>query len=304
MSNLRPRLSVVIPAYNASVTIESCVQSVLANRYPNLELIVVDDGSTDDTLERLKRFSDSVTLLKQTTQLGPGAARNFGIRAAQGEFIFLLDADCFCSDDWLEEGLKAFQRSGEGPVVGVVGAVFYTSQTDSIREKIPINPFYNLGNLSPINRSGSDYAAANIAYSAKVLKLLGGFDVIRFKNGREDTDLGFRARKHGRMEISLEMKVMHFRTKWSFASLFQNSARYESDVLFLQSHKYFFFRWGRVLHPKMLLLTIFPFMMPFVFKRWLRSTRDWAFLPVLWIYFINARFHILRAAIREKCFVI
>jgi len=91
-----PRVSVVLPTYNRGWILEQAVESVLSQDYANLELIVVDDGSTDDTPQLLSAFGDRLRIIRQENQ-GVSAARNAGIRAATGELIALLDSD----DTWL-----------------------------------------------------------------------------------------------------------------------------------------------------------------------------------------------------------
>lgn len=91
-----PRVSVVLPTFNRGWILEQAVESVLGQDYANLELIVVDDGSTDNTSGLLSRFGDRITLIRQANR-GVSAARNAGIRASNGELITLLDSD----DTWL-----------------------------------------------------------------------------------------------------------------------------------------------------------------------------------------------------------
>ena len=90
------RVSVILPTYNRGWILEQAVDSVLAQNYTNLELIVVDDGSTDDTKGLLSMFGDRITVIRQANR-GVSAARNTGIRAATGKMIALLDSD----DTWL-----------------------------------------------------------------------------------------------------------------------------------------------------------------------------------------------------------
>ncbi|MFO7645874.1 MAG: glycosyltransferase [Desulfosarcina sp.] len=96
-----PTISVVLPTYNREGMVTEAIASVLGQDYPALELIVVDDGSTDDTASRLSRFGNRVTLLRQENR-GVSAARNAGIRVAGGELIALLDSD----DTWLPGKLQ------------------------------------------------------------------------------------------------------------------------------------------------------------------------------------------------------
>lgn len=96
-----PLVSVIIPAYNAGLWITETLESVLLQTHDRLEVIVVDDGSTDDTVERVQSFGRSVRLVSQGN-LGIGAARNTGFRLATGDYVALLDHD----DLWLREKLR------------------------------------------------------------------------------------------------------------------------------------------------------------------------------------------------------
>lgn len=91
-----PEVTVVIPAYNAAASIGDALESVFDQDFPDLEVIVVDDGSTDGTSDVVAAFGERVKLVRQSNG-GPGRARNAGIRAARGRLIAFLDAD----DVWL-----------------------------------------------------------------------------------------------------------------------------------------------------------------------------------------------------------
>lgn len=97
----QPDISVVIPAYNAERCISRAIESVLAQTRPVREVIVVDDGSQDETAAVVGRFDAPVRLVQQANG-GPAAARNYGVRAAQGEWTAFLDAD----DAWLPEKIE------------------------------------------------------------------------------------------------------------------------------------------------------------------------------------------------------
>jgi glycosyltransferase involved in cell wall biosynthesis len=96
-----PRVSAIIPTYNRAGIIEEAVDSVLAQDYTDFELIVVDDGSTDNTSEVLARYGDNVRVLFQENK-GVSAARNRGIAEASGKLIAFLDSD----DLWLPQKLS------------------------------------------------------------------------------------------------------------------------------------------------------------------------------------------------------
>jgi glycosyltransferase involved in cell wall biosynthesis len=95
-----PTVSVIIPTFNRWPLVAAAIESVLAQRYGDFELIVVDDGSTDDTAERLGQFGSRLVILKQSHQ-GVSAARNLAARHARGCYLAFLDSD----DLWLPNKL-------------------------------------------------------------------------------------------------------------------------------------------------------------------------------------------------------
>lgn len=95
-----PKVSVIIPTYNFGRFVAAAVESALNQTFTDLEVIVVDDGSTDDTREVLRPFGERISYLYQENQ-GVCAARNRGIREARGEFVAFLDSD----DEWLPHKL-------------------------------------------------------------------------------------------------------------------------------------------------------------------------------------------------------
>lgn len=96
MPKNNPLISVIIPAYNAEKFITETINSVLAQTYNNIEIIVVDDGSTDSTIEKVKLFGDKVNIFSQPNS-GVSKARNFAVEKSKGELLAFVDAD----DLWL-----------------------------------------------------------------------------------------------------------------------------------------------------------------------------------------------------------
>lgn len=111
-----PLVSVVIPAYNAEVFIKQALDSVLAQSHPLMEIIVVDDGSRDDTASVVAGFGSKVQLVRQENA-GPAAARNRGLAAATGEFVAFLDADDLWPRSKLCAALMAFRDWPECDVI-------------------------------------------------------------------------------------------------------------------------------------------------------------------------------------------
>ncbi len=117
METIKDLISVVIPTFNRAHLIKRSAQSVLDQTYNNLELIIVDDGSTDNTEDVVKSIDDErVIYIKQTNQ-GACAARNNGIDHAKGEFIAFQDSDDVWHEDKLEKQIKCLKQTGADMVV-------------------------------------------------------------------------------------------------------------------------------------------------------------------------------------------
>ena len=126
-----PLLSVVIPTWNRAQLVRDAIRSVLAQREGLVEAIVVDDASTDSTIELLEReFGDRIRLLRLEHRRGPGGARNAGARLARGEFVAFLDSD----DVWLpgkfDAELEVFARFPEAEVVVSDSQNFFEGAAD------------------------------------------------------------------------------------------------------------------------------------------------------------------------------
>jgi glycosyltransferase involved in cell wall biosynthesis len=100
-----PKISVVVPVYNAEIYLKQCIDSLLAQTFKDIEIIVIDDGSTDGSLSILEKYSNIDDRIKVISQEngGAGKARNTGMDVAKGEFLSFLDADDFFEPSMLEE---------------------------------------------------------------------------------------------------------------------------------------------------------------------------------------------------------
>ncbi len=116
-----PFVSVVIPVYNVFSYLEDCLNSVIHQSYTNLEILCIDDCSTDGSIEIIKNFAilePRIRLISHQKNLGLGAARNTGIELARGDYIYFLDSDDYIKTDTIE---KLIQRALETDADVVVG---------------------------------------------------------------------------------------------------------------------------------------------------------------------------------------
>lgn len=113
-NNSTPKVSVIIPVYNAETYLRECIDSVIGQTYVNLEIICVDDGSSDASysiLEQYKESDERIRILKQNEKSRTGAlARNMGIKASTGMYLMFLDSDDFFETNAIEEAVKEIER--------------------------------------------------------------------------------------------------------------------------------------------------------------------------------------------------
>jgi cellulose synthase/poly-beta-1,6-N-acetylglucosamine synthase-like glycosyltransferase len=196
------KASVIIPAYNAADTIEDTLKALKEQAARGYEVIVVDDGSTDETREIAKRYQ--VKLLQQEHR-GPAAARNLGAKNARGDILVFTDADCIPAREWLAEMLRPFD---DPSIVGVQGR-YETRQGDLIARfaQLEIEERYRrMSKFRYIDFIGS-YSAA---YRRRVFLESGGFDEGFPIASGEDPDLSFRLSKRGyRMVFNPRAVVYH-----------------------------------------------------------------------------------------------
>jgi glycosyltransferase involved in cell wall biosynthesis len=161
-----PTVSVIIPTYNRSQIIGRPIQSVLNQTYRDFEMIVVDDGSEDNTEEVVKGFPDErIRYIKHDKNKGGGSARNTGIKAARGKYIAFQDSD----DEWLpvklEKQLKSFKTSPQ--TTGVVYTDMLRISEDG-KTKYWHSPTITDGRL--IDPKTSDYQTFNLGIQSTLIK--------------------------------------------------------------------------------------------------------------------------------------
>lgn len=186
--NGRPRISVVLPTYNRAATLPRAIGSVLAQTFAELELIVVDDGSTDGSAGLVAGIADPrVHLLRPGNNRGAAAARNAGIAAARADWIAFQDSD----DEWLPEKLAwQWRAAADAPAqVGLILGGYLAEHDGALR---PVRPEATLGGRDPRTDLLEGWPIITPTWLARksLLDALGGFDTSYAC--LEDWDLVFR----------------------------------------------------------------------------------------------------------------
>jgi len=179
-----PSVSIIIPAYNSASTIAGTVEACLDQDYPQrLEIIVVDDGSSDRTREIIKAFP--VRYIAQRRQ-GPASARNNGSKNARGEALCFVDADCIPHKDWVSRLVRHYNRAGVGAVAG-------SYDVGNSRHLLDRLVHYEIRyRHSMMGEYINSFGTYNVLIKRHVFEESGGFDPVYSSASGEDSDLSYR----------------------------------------------------------------------------------------------------------------
>jgi glycosyltransferase involved in cell wall biosynthesis len=204
-------VSVIIPAYNRASTIIRAIDSVLNQTYKIFEIIIVDDGSLDNTKQLVESIKDKrMVYIKHPRNEGGAAARNTGIKVAKGQYIAFLDSD----DEWLpekiEKQLNLFRKLDNS--FGVVYTGFYVIKKNKIiKEFTPRKKMYVLNDLLMSNCIGT---LSSVMVRVEYLNIIRGFDET-FKSC-QDWDLYIRLSKLCKFDFITGCLVKYHETDDSF----------------------------------------------------------------------------------------
>ena len=234
----RITVSVIVPAYNAESTVADCINSLLKLRYPReqVEIIVVDNGSTDSTSAILASYDAQITVLFEKKR-GAAAARNTGLRAAKGETIAFIDADCIADPDWLSKLIEPLRNSQIGIVGGRILARGRPNKIEAFGETIHDH------NLS-INGSSPPHAmTANCSARLAVLQSVGFFDE-KFLRA-QDCDLSYRVVQAGYKLVYEQAAVVYHKNKKTASGLFMEGYTHGfHSVQLNKKHRMFLRQYG------------------------------------------------------------
>ncbi len=214
MTQNKPLVSVIVPVYNGSNFLNKCLDALFTSNYSSFEVIVVDDGSTDDSAAI--SLTKGATVLHTPRQSGPAAARNFGAKKVAGDILLFVDADVVVKSDTIS---KVAARFEEQPEI----AALFGSYDDEPAEKNFLSQYKNLCHHfvhQHSNSEASTFWAGLGAIRREVFLAVGGFDSHRFAiPSIEDIELGIRLRETGhRILLDKDIQAKHLK-KWETVSL-------------------------------------------------------------------------------------
>lgn len=177
-----PKVSVVVCSYNGGATLGPCLKALQLQSYPDYEIIVVDDGSTDHTQEVLSHFPEFRVITQQN--LGLSVARNRGIEASLGSVVAFTDSDCMPDPDWLYYLIQTLETEGSAAVGGPNISPPATQWIQAAVAAAPGSPSHVLFD----DRRAEHVPGCNMAFRKEALEQIGGFDPLYRKAG-DDVDV-------------------------------------------------------------------------------------------------------------------
>ena len=222
MAKNSPLVSVVVPIYNAEKYLSRCLDSIVAQTYKNIEIILVDDGSTDSSHQIAKSYTAKDTRIRLVRQKNAkqSAARNHGMRLATGEYISFIDDDDEIAPDFIEKLLEPFRQPDT--ILSVCG-IHYRRLKQHSADDVYINPIRSQRAsetqkayiLYLLAIDGRMYSSVNKLYKADIAKTLAFDEKLNFA---EDTKFVLNYLKHteGKIRFVLEpLYIYNFGTETS-----------------------------------------------------------------------------------------
>ena len=234
-----PKVSVIVACYNGQRTIRACLESLQRLNYPDYEVILVDDGSTDTTAQLASTFPQ-VRCLRHEKNLGLSAARNTGTAAAAGEIVAFTDSDCRADQDWL------YYLVGDllaGDWAGIGGPNLLPPEDSLVAAAVMVSPG-GPAHVMLTDRQAEHIPGCNMAFYKRALAEVGGFDPI-FRRAGDDVDLCWRLQQAGyKIGFSPSAFVWHYRRSTIGAYLKQQHGYGQAEALLVGKHPEYFNSFG------------------------------------------------------------
>ena len=226
-----PRVSVVVASYQGERTLQACLESLERLNYPDYEVILVDDGSTETTRQIAFRHPN-VRYFRHETNLGLSVARNTGIAAASGEIIAFTDSDCRADEDWLYYLVAGLLGDG---FAGIGGPNLLPPEDSLVAAAVMASPG-GPAHVMLTDRQAEHIPGCNMAFYKWALTQVGGFDPI-FHNAGDDVDLCWRLQQAGlKIGFSPAALVWHHRRSTVGAYLNQQRGYGDAEALLVRKH--------------------------------------------------------------------
>lgn len=226
MSTIKePLVSVIILNYNAGDLLLNCVDSILKSNYQNLEIIVVDNVSTDESHHKCKEKFEKIKLIENDENLGFCEGNNIGIKEATGEYIIIINPDTTVEPDWINELFTAYKEYGEGifqPKILSLNEKKILQSTGNMLHLFGFGYSRDLGVVDNNQRNKIEkigYAAGTCLFtSSEVFRKVGLLDPFIFLY-HDDVDFGWRAAQLGISSYYVPKSVVYhvksYNLKWS-----------------------------------------------------------------------------------------
>ena len=225
-----PSVSVVVACYNGARTLKACLDSLQLLNYPNYEVILVDDGSTDST-PLIAQLYKKIRYERHLNQ-GLSFARNTGIQLATGEIIAFTDADCRADEDWLYHLVGDLLSGG---FAGIGGHNLLPPDDSPVAAAVMASPG-GPAHVMLDDREAEHIPGCNMAFYRWALNEIGGFDTI-FRTAGDDVDVCWRLQERGyKLGFSPAGFVWHYRRSTLPAYLRQQRGYGEAEALLVRKH--------------------------------------------------------------------
>ena len=224
----------VVACYNGARTLKLCLDSLERLNYSSYEVILVDDGSVDDT-PQIAALHKRIRYVRQAN-LGLSAARNTGIQAAKGEIIAFTDADCRADEDWLYYLIGHLLNTR---FVGIGGHNLLPPEDSWIAAAVMVSPG-GPAHVMLTDQVAEHIPGCNMAFYKSALEEIGGFDPI-FRKAGDDVDVCWRLQQRG-YEIGFSPSgfVWHYRRSTFQDYLKQQQGYGEAEALLVRKHPEYF----------------------------------------------------------------
>lgn len=230
---MKPKISVIIPVYNGEKTIDDTLNSVFKSSYKDFEVIAIDDGSIDGSLEILKKYP--ITIISLDNNSGPAFARNTGIKNVNGEIVVFIDSDVTIKEDALEKVNQTFEDKKD-----IDALIMMRSQVPLNKGLTPLYwALYKYSLWNTNEEYQTSFTTNRGAVRKEVFNRIGYFDTIYKGPDVEDYEFGYRM-TNNKMKIFVNRDILvqhnHPTFKISIKKFFRRS--YMWTRLFLKRKKF------------------------------------------------------------------